>query len=463
VTAVGLELNDAGFLAVGADGALRAPSSPGLALFDGSGLEVGAAVAGRVRLRPRHVHSRFWDPLATDPLEPPFPDDATRADLAHAHLQELWQRVGAGVDAVLVAAPGWYGAEALGLLLGVARSCGLPLVGLVDAAVASAVAVGRPGERLVHVELQLHRAVATELRQGRDVVRGRVESLEGAGTWELSEAWARAIAQSFVRRTRFDPLHDAASEQELHDRLPDLLQTLSADRSAELTLEASGRPQALELSRSELLAASADLYDRVAALVGGLRQAGEPTTLLLGQRLSGLPGLAERLADSPGSRVIHLEEGASARGALVERKRIESPEEALPFVTRLPSPVGGGSASALAAKVAEEPEPAEGGRRPTHLLHLGVARPIRDEPLVVGTAVPDGQRALLLPGRPAGVSRSHCAVVRRGGGAVVEDWSSYGTFVNGQKVEARAELRAGDVLSVGSPAIELMLVAVEES
>lgn len=461
--AIGLELNDAGLLAVAEDGALAAPSSPGLALFDGSGLEVGEAAAGRARLRPRHVHSRFWDPLATDFLDPPFPADATRADLAHAHLEEMWKRIGRGVDAVLVAVPGWYGADALGLLLGVARSSGLPLRGLVDAAVASAVAVGRPGERLVHVELQLHRAVATELRQGRDVVRGRVESLEGSGTWELREAWARGIAQSFVRRTRFDPLHDAASEQELHDRLPDLLGTLTRARSAELTLEASGRPQTLELSRNELLAASADLYDRVAALVGGLRRAGEPTTLLLGHRLSALPGLAERLGDSPGSRVIHLEEGASARGALVERNRIESSEEALPFVTRLPSPVGGGSASALAAKVASEPEPLEGGRRPTHLLYQGVARPIGGEPLVVGTAVPDGQRALLLSGRPAGVSRSHCAVVCKDGRILVEDWSSYGTFLNGQKVEVRAELRAGDVLSVGSPGIELMLVAVEES
>ena len=113
MTAVGLELNDAGLLAVAEDGALRARPSPGLALFDGSGLQVGAEVAGRVRLQPRHVHSRFWDPLATDPLEPPFPADATRADLAHAHLEDLWKRIGPGVESVLVAAPGWYGAEAL--------------------------------------------------------------------------------------------------------------------------------------------------------------------------------------------------------------------------------------------------------------------------------------------------------------------------------------------------------------
>jgi len=463
VAAVGLELNDAGLLAVGEDGALRAPPSPGLALFDGAGLEVGEAVAGRTRLRPRHVHSRFWDPLATDVLGPPFPKDSTRADLAHAHLEALWKRIGNGIDAVLVAAPGWYGAAQLGLLLGIARSCGVPIRGLVDAAVATAVAVGRPGERLLHVELQLHRAVATELRQGREVVRGRVESLEGVGVAELTEAWARGIASSFVRRTRFDPLHDAASEQELHDRLPGLLSALAREPAAELTLEASGRPQTLELSRSELLAASADLVEGVATLVGGLRRAGEPATLLLGQRLGSLPGLVERLSQSPGSRVILLEEGASARGALVERKRIESSEEALPFVTRLPSPVGGGSASALAARVAAQDEPLEGGRRPTHLLHQGVARPIREEPLVIGTAVPEGQRAIVLPGRPAGVSRSHCAVVKKGGLVVVEDWSSYGTFLNGQKVESRAELQAGDVLSVGSPAIELLLVAVDES
>jgi hypothetical protein len=463
LAALGLELNDAGLLAVAEDGALPAPPSPGLALFDGAGLEVGEVVAGRTRLKPRHVHSRFWDPLGTEALAAPFPVDATRADLAHAHLESFWKRVGRGIDVVLVAVPGFYGAEQLGLLLGIARTCHVPIHGLVDAAVASAVAVGRPGEGLVHVELQLHRAVATELRQGREVVRGRVESLEGAGVWELRETWARAIAASFVRRTRFDPLHDATSEQELHDRLPELLSALAKAPAAELALEASGREHTLELSRGELLAASLDHDDRIAALVGGLRRAGEPATLLLGQRLGALPGLAERLGDSPGSRVVLLEEGASARGALVERRRIESAEEALPFVTRLPSPVGGGAASALAAKVAAQGEPAAGGRRPTHLLHLGIARPILDEPLVIGTAVAEGKRALTLEGRPAGVSRSHCAVLRRGGVVVVEDWSSYGTFLNGQKVVSRAELEAGDVLAVGSPAVELLLLAVDES
>ena len=45
---------------------------------------------------------------------------------------------------------------------------------------------------------------------------------------------------------------------------------------------------------------------------------------------------------------------------------------------------------------------------------------------------------------------------------MVEDHSSTGTFVNGERVSARAVLRAGDRLRLGSPGVELLLIAVEE-
>ena len=61
-----------------------------------------------------------------------------------------------------------------------------------------------------------------------------------------------------------------------------------------------------------------------------------------------------------------------------------------------------------------------------------------------------------------GVSRTHCRLVRDADGAWLEDQSTYGTFLNGERVGGRVALRAGDRLRLGNPGLELELVRVEE-
>jgi len=61
-----------------------------------------------------------------------------------------------------------------------------------------------------------------------------------------------------------------------------------------------------------------------------------------------------------------------------------------------------------------------------------------------------------------GVSRHHCTLRTSNGDVAVEDHAGGDTFVNGERVGDRAPLRAGDRLRLGSPGLELLLVAVEE-
>jgi predicted component of type VI protein secretion system len=90
------------------------------------------------------------------------------------------------------------------------------------------------------------------------------------------------------------------------------------------------------------------------------------------------------------------------------------------------------------------------------------AHAIGGEPLVVGTAPPAGARGLRLEGATAGVSRAHCRFFESAGESVVEDLSTWGTFVNGERVAGRVVLVAGDKVRVGSPGIELVLIAAGE-
>jgi len=454
-----VELNDAGVLArrdPDPAGAEPAPS-PGYALIDEDRLLTGGEAAARARLKPRHVNNRFWSELDTTPLSRPFPDHLTHADLAHAHLAALWGEVGSGVDCVLLAVPGTQSSHQLGLTLGIARECGMPVAGMVDAAVAAA-SGGYPEARLLHLDLQLHRTVLTELSQGAEIERRRVELSRHAGIAALHDLWAKRVAELFVRGTRFDPLHVAATEQALYDRLPDLLELLCREESVLFEMEAGGGMHSVRLTRSQLAAATDAAYEGIVQLVRLRKPARERATLLLSHRAAGLPGLRERLDAIADTGIVSLPQGAAAGGALEGRDRIRSPDEALPFVTRLPaSGTVPPPREEGAAKSTVRPD-----QRPTHLLHLGRAYPITERPFVLGVAIPAGSRGLNLTGATAGVSRNHCSVYRGGDRVLVDDHSTHGSFLNDQRIDGVAELAAGDRLRVGSPGIELQLIGTAD-
>lgn len=333
MTCGAIEIHDDGLLAVGEDGRMLAPPSPGYAVVDGE-VVTGMAAARRSRLRPRQVDHRFWSELDAAPLGRPFPDGLSRADLAHAHLAAVWGESGGGLTEVLLAVPGSASEAQLGLLLGISRAAGVPVRGLVDAAVAASCGAAR-GERLLHLDLQLHRAVLTEMTAGDALQRQVVRALNGAGLHAIRDAWFRRIAGIFVARTRFDPQHAAATEQSLFDALPHVAARLRRHESCPLELRSSGRVHAVDVPRSELLTATEGIYDGIRRLArAGLDSGG--ARLLLSDRAAALPGLAPMLAAEPWGPPVELPPGAAAAGAVRCRDAIRADGDALPFVTRLP-------------------------------------------------------------------------------------------------------------------------------
>ena len=61
-----------------------------------------------------------------------------------------------------------------------------------------------------------------------------------------------------------------------------------------------------------------------------------------------------------------------------------------------------------------------------------------------------------------GVSRRHCALQLENGQCVVRDFSRYGTFLNGHKLDGSAVLQIGDLIRVGMPGYELRLITTEQ-
>ena len=216
------------------------------------------------------------------------------------------------------------------------------------------------------------------------------------------------------------------------------------------------------LTRGQAEAWTARFAEELQQQVSVLKHTGEPTSVIVSASASRLPGFVGRLREVRGVELALLGVHAAAAGALRARDQVRSAPGALRRVTRLARPEAPEASSFGAAVLlppAARAAPVSSGRRPTHLLLENVAHPITAEPLVVGTAPPKGARRLQLGGETAGVSRSHCRVFESAGQAVVEDLSSWGTFVNGERVAGRAVLAAGDRVRVGSPGIELVLIA----
>jgi hypothetical protein len=314
---------------------------------------------------------------------------------------------------------------------------------------------------MLYLDLGLHAATATMLETARTegaLRRVRYESLPGAGVLAFAQALASQVATAFVRETRFDPLHEAATEQRLHDLLPGWLAALRERPEVDVEIEFAGTTHRIALRREQVEAAVAEVAGDVVRLVQASRPAGLALHVCVTPRIAAIPGLVERLSLLRDAVVVALEPGAAAKGALQAAGAIVRAPDAIALVHRLP--LAQALPSDALAPVTTALEGVAPEAAPTHLLFRGRAWPITESPLAVGWSVAGAARAVSLPAGIAGVSRSHCTLRLVEGRPVVEDHSTYGTFVNDERVGGRAVLRVGDVLRLGAPGVTLDLIRV---
>ena len=136
--------------------------APGVALLEDDATLTGAEAVSKLRQKPLLAHTNFWRSLSVDPLTRPSRLVRTTADIAFAQAQALLAPVKGDGEQVLLAVPAGYSREQLSLLLGVINETGVPVAGLVDAAVAACSLEPAPA-RVLHLDLELHQALLTVL------------------------------------------------------------------------------------------------------------------------------------------------------------------------------------------------------------------------------------------------------------------------------------------------------------
>ena len=452
-----IDINDAGIAVADATRVLRV--EPGFAVVDRGRILTGDEAAALARLRPRQASNRFWSALSLDPGSAGA-DMPSAAELAHAQLSAIWEKAGQAWTDVLLVVPAGYRSEQLGLLLGLAQECGMPVRALVDAA-AAAGDRPYPDCQLVYLDAGLYRVTATVLEQGADVAVRAEHALLQSGLTGLMDAFARRIADAFVRATRFNPFRHGETEQALYDRLPGWLDALRTEERLDLKLPYAGEDVTVTVERDEVIGAGAGFYRAVAQLVAQHREPDRGLVVLVSHRLARLPGLVGELARLDDARIEPLEEGHAARSALLVPPLANGADVKL--LKRLPwrgEPVridaaAATRASARAAVALES--------RATHVVHGGTAYRVGARGVVVGRDKDSERRTIIVPDNHSGVSRVHAEIQLRDGEIWLRDLSRYGTYVNEKKVAGEAVLHPGDVVRVGSPGIEVRAVIVEAS
>jgi FHA domain len=444
-----IELDDRALtLASGGEILSSAPS----VVFDGGGPEpAGYPAWNALRRQPTTTSTRHFRELAREP-------SARRA--ASLIAADIGGRLAANPpspgSSVWIASAAQFDARALGALLGIAGVVNVQVEGVVDAAVARVAALGIDRTALV-LELGLHHVAVTSVQGGGQARRRRVIVGEGGGLIELYEAWLDLVSAAMVKRTRFDPLHEGATEQQLFEALPDIARTATETGSAMARVTVGNDVFETPLTRDQLAQAGESIYREVLRLLHELRPAGTPIALLVPRTALELPGLREAFDQFIGCELVALADGFAAAAASLMDLPAAIGGENVRLMRRLPPQL----LPTLDSLAARELLGREGAPAPqaSHVLFNGKAFSLSRDALVVGRA-PSAAHAINLSEGLAGVSRRHCTFVRIAGETILVDHSSFGTFVNGERVAERVRVHAGDRVRIGEPGVELSLIAI---
>jgi hypothetical protein len=346
----------------------------------------------------------------------------------------------------------------LGILLGIGNELGLPIKGFVPIALAATISPF-PRKALFHLDIHLHRTEIVPLIQGDQLTCEDQLTIPEKGLAYLYREWVEAVAAEFVSTTRFDPLHKATTEQELFDRLPVVLNQLQSNSAVEFEMASGSGNYRITLTRELFIEKGKLLYTDIAGIVKEQRARYKVPTdgvvMQLTHRIARLPGLKENLATINDAIFMEPAAGAGAIGALSLWDKI-SPQDIgqrVSFFTSRPWHNG------TTTEFSTPSDELRKSRRPTHILYKSLAYPLSETPLHIGLDLKPGESGIRIEDHITGVSENHCSVEFRGEEAVINDFSTDGTFVDDIRVDQSMKVQNGQIIRVGNPGQTLKLIA----
>lgn len=276
-------------------------SEPGWALLT-EPPKVGQQALDEARLQPRLANCQFWQALSTDPMPGATPVARHHADLAYLQLTAFKNL--APHSEFVVGVPGHFERADLSLLLGLMDAASLPVKALVDPGVLLASKALSSTPNLLYLDVGLHAVTLTMIQQGAQLQRSSCLIAHNAGYLNLIDRLANYAASALVRKSRFDPLQHASTEQQLFQQLLQPNHPLTSLGQDLISLHHEGVQYDVQLPETDLRAAAADLVPDVVKAIQSASNG--PAEILLSHRAQRLPGLIDSLSLVPGLVIQRL-------------------------------------------------------------------------------------------------------------------------------------------------------------
>jgi len=233
-------------------------------LFD---LDENDSPVSHCRLAPQQINNRYWQQCEQSAIPTNGAGMRHAADLVWQHLNQLREQK--NLTELILVVPSHYQESNLQLLLGIAKASQLQIKGLVNKAVVALRDRVHANGEYWHFDVQLHQTVCSRIDVANGLVSlGEVEVLSDVGIHLMQEALLRGLQNNFIQNDRFDPLHDAATEQQLFDQLPNIAMQLADSGKASVGLQHQKRKHNTTLDSKEWQALLTPFADRLLNLSG---------------------------------------------------------------------------------------------------------------------------------------------------------------------------------------------------
>ena len=280
-----IEINDSSIKVGNETGILF--RSPGFALATEDKLEVGDFAERHSRIQPTNSFNKYWHELNLDPIS--FgPKVRHHADLAFAQLTHLAEMADIDED-VIFSVPGNFSQKQLSILLGLAHQTSFTPIGFVNSALVDSI-IAAYKQRVLHVDIQLHQVLITLLV--KDETHFKVKNtvqIPGIGKQNFMNLMMQVATDLFIDQCRFDPQHDAKSEQELYNALLAWLSNYEEGKTIQLELKSGNSGFLVKLPWEHLTEVLDKHYKKIKEQISSLTASGKGY-LILSEELSRLPG-----------------------------------------------------------------------------------------------------------------------------------------------------------------------------
>jgi hypothetical protein len=178
-----------------------------------------------IKLSPDDFYSHFWQRLCYEEIN--CKNDSIRhfADLAYQQLLKITEKYDSNIPVVFIT-PSYYKEQELSLLLGLAQSCNLNTLALVNQDVINIEAVDYMGDYTIG-QLGLHNCNLSNLTISKTIKLNEQNIFLELGFIELVWYISNWCNQKFIKHIRFDVFHSAHTEQSLFNQIYTLLIKLS--------------------------------------------------------------------------------------------------------------------------------------------------------------------------------------------------------------------------------------------